>query len=130
MVRISILYPNSEGTRFDSANTSSRRNMPDVHPGLLSAPQKRISAGYQSAGLGAQTPRTRPTFIAMCHFLFRSVEDFLAAFKPHAEVPPGWGDMPNFRNHTSPSFSFKRGAHSLNRARWRFLGCRTRPYLC
>lgn len=30
----------------------------------------------------------------MCHFLFSSVEDFLATFMPNAEVLQG--DMPNY----------------------------------
>jgi len=48
--------------------------------------------------LAGPTPETPPAFIAMCHFQFLSVEDFLAAFQPHAEVLQG--DMPNYTDIT------------------------------
>ena len=57
------------------------------------------------AGPTAETP---PAFIAMCHFQFLSVEDFLAAFQPHAEVLQG--DMPNYTDITRsklPIMNFK-----------------------
>ncbi|MBI1881062.1 MAG: EthD family reductase [Chloroflexi bacterium] len=39
-------------------------------------------------------PGSDPTYVALCHFLFDSVEDFLAAFNPHAGFLQG--DMPNY----------------------------------
>jgi uncharacterized protein (TIGR02118 family) len=54
--------------------------------------------GFQGAsverGLNGTTPGSPPAFVAMCHFLFTSAEDFPAAFLPHAEVLQG--DMPNY----------------------------------
>jgi len=37
---------------------------------------------------------TDAAYIAMCHFLFDSTEDFMAAFMPHAEALQG--DIPNY----------------------------------
>jgi uncharacterized protein (TIGR02118 family) len=45
-------------------------------------------------GVGGGAPGSAPMYIAMCHFLFESVEDFLAAFNQHAEALQG--DMPNY----------------------------------
>jgi len=58
------------------------------HPGFKGICVERGVAG---AELGAD-----PTYIMMCHFLFDSAEDFLAAFVPHAAILQG--DMPNYTN--------------------------------
>jgi len=91
MVRISIHYPNSEGTRFD-LRYYVETHMP-MSIRLLSAHSGFRGVSVEQ-GLGGAAPGTPPTFIAMCHFLFLSVEDFLAAFQPHAEVLQR--DMPNY----------------------------------
>lgn len=91
MTKISILYPNTKGARFDM------RYYIDTHMplsiGLLSAHPgfKGVSV---ERGIGGAEPGTDAAFIAMCHFLFDSVEDFLAAFMPHAAELQG--DMPNY----------------------------------
>jgi uncharacterized protein (TIGR02118 family) len=91
MTRISILYPNNKGSRFDLTyyvETHMPRSIEllSAHPGF-----KEVSV---ERGLGGAVPGSEPTYIAMCHFLFSSVEDFLAAFMPHAAVLQG--DMPNY----------------------------------
>jgi uncharacterized protein (TIGR02118 family) len=91
MVRISILYPNSEGARFD-LRYYVETHMP-MSIRFLSAHRGFRGVSVEQ-GLGGAAPETPPPFIAMCHFLFLSVEDFLAAFQPHAEVLEG--DMPNY----------------------------------
>ncbi|MHB1656019.1 MAG: EthD family reductase [Burkholderiales bacterium] len=91
MIRISILYPNNKGSRFD-VSYYVETHMPisikllSDHPGF-----KGVSVEH---GLSGAVPGSEPTYIAMCHFLFSSVEDFLAAFMPNAEVLQG--DMPNY----------------------------------
>lgn len=61
--------------------------------GLLSA-----YPGYRGVsveqGLGGGIPGTEATYVALCHFLFDSMEDFMAAFTPHAATLQG--DMPNY----------------------------------
>ncbi len=81
MTKISILYPNSRGSRFDMAYYVEK-HMP-VSIELLSAHSgfKGVSVEH---GLSGAEPGTDAAFIAMCHFLFDSVEDFMAAFLPHA----------------------------------------------
>jgi uncharacterized protein (TIGR02118 family) len=91
MTRISILYPNVKGSRFD-ISYYVETHMPmsirllGAHPGFKGVTVER--------GLGGAVPGSEPTYIAMCHFLFSSVEDFLAAFMPNAETLQG--DMPNY----------------------------------
>ena len=62
----------------------------------------RTHSGFRGAmveqGLAGPTPGTPPAFTAMCHFLFASIQDFLAAFQPHAEVLQG--DIPNYTDFT------------------------------
>jgi uncharacterized protein (TIGR02118 family) len=92
MIRISILYPNNKGSRFD-VSYYVETHMPmsikllSVHPGF-----KGVSV---ECGLGATRPGSVPTYVAMCHFLFTSIEDFLAAFTPNASTLQG-----DIRNYT------------------------------
>ena len=57
-----------------------------THPGFKGVSVER--------GLAGAEPGTDPTYVAMCHFLFNSMQDFLAAFVPHAATLQG--DMPNY----------------------------------
>ena len=91
MIKISMLYPNNKGSRFN-VSYYVETHMPmsikllSAYPGF-----KGVSVEH---GLGGAVPGSEPTYIAMCHFHFSSVEDFLAAFMPNAEVLQG--DMPNY----------------------------------
>ncbi len=91
MIKISILYPNNPNARFDMGYYIGT-HMP-LSIGLLSA-----HFGFKGVsverGLGGAMPGTDDAYIAMCHFLFDSAEDFMAAFMPHAAVLQG--DMPNY----------------------------------
>ena len=60
----------------------------------LLSPNRGFRGVSVERGLGGAEPGTDPTYIAMCHFLFNSMEDFLAAFLPHAATLQG--DMPNY----------------------------------
>lgn len=91
MIKISILYPNHKDSRFDM-DYYVETHMPlsikllSTHPGF-----KGVSA---EQGLAGPAPGSEPAYVAMCHFLFTSADDFLAAFMPHAPVLQG--DMPNY----------------------------------
>jgi len=91
MMKISILYPNNKGSRFDFLYYIET-HMP-MSIGLLSA-----HSGFRGVsverGIGGGMPGTEASYVAMCHFLFDSVENFMAAFTPHAAVLQG--DMPNY----------------------------------
>ena len=91
MVMISILYPNRNGSKFDQeyyVNT----HMP------MSIERLSTHAGYQGVsvmqGMGGGMPGSVPTYVAICQFLFDSLESFLAAFNPHAEFLQA--DMANY----------------------------------
>ena len=91
MIKISILYPNNNAARFD-VRYYVDQHMPksiellSAHPGYRGVSVER--------GLGGPVPGTDPAYVAMCHFLFDSVESFSAAFSPHADALQG--DMKNY----------------------------------
>lgn len=81
MIKVSILYPNSAGIHFDM-DYYLQKHMPmaigflSAHPGYRGVSVER--------GTGGEGPGSNPTYIAMCHFLFDSIESFMQAFGPHA----------------------------------------------
>jgi uncharacterized protein (TIGR02118 family) len=91
MVKISILYPNNKGSRFN-VPYYIETHMP-IAIKLLGAHQgfKGVSVEH---GLSGAVPGSELIYIAMCHFLFDSAEDFWAAFTPNAEVLQK--DIPNY----------------------------------
>jgi uncharacterized protein (TIGR02118 family) len=91
MIKISILYPNKPGSRFDlgyyiNTHMPMSIDLLSAHPGFSG-----VSVEH---GLSGAIPGTEAAYIAMCHFLFDSAENFMAAFLPHAAVLQG--DMPNY----------------------------------
>ena len=91
MTTISVIYPNKPGSRFD-VKYYTEKHMPlaikllKKHPGYLGISVER--------GVGGAMPGTDAAFAALCHFKFKSAEDFQAAFGPHAEEL--LGDIPNY----------------------------------
>lgn len=91
MVKISILYPNSKGARFDfkyyvDTHMPLSIKLLSAHPGFNSVSVER--------GLGGAEPGSEPHYTAMCHFTFASAEAFLEAFMLNAEVLRA--DIPNY----------------------------------
>ena len=91
MIKISILYPNSKNTRFDIGYYIDK-HMP-LAIELLSA-HSGFNGVSVEHGLSGAVPGTDAPYVAMCHFLFDSVESFSAAFTPNAAVLQG--DIPNY----------------------------------
>jgi uncharacterized protein (TIGR02118 family) len=91
MIKISILYPNREGSKFDM-HYYLNTHMP------MSIERLSRATGFRGVsverGVSGTVPGSAPAYVAMCHFLFDSLEDFMAAFTPHATVLQG--DMPNY----------------------------------
>jgi uncharacterized protein (TIGR02118 family) len=91
MVRISILYPKSEGSTFDFEYYAQKHMPRSIE--LLSQ-----HAGFRGVsvekGLGGAEPGSPPSFAALCHFSFESAEAFMEAFLPHAAELQG--DIPNY----------------------------------
>lgn len=79
MIKVSVLYENTPGKKFDMAYYCGKP-IPMVRQKLGGA-CKRAEVDQ---GLGLQ-PGSKPAFIAQAHFLFDSVEAFQKAFAPHAE---------------------------------------------
>ena len=91
MTKISIMYPNNKNARFDmryyvDTHMPLSIELLSVHPCFRGVSVER--------GLGGAELGTDAAFVAMCHFLFDSIEDFMAAFMPHAARLQG--DMPNY----------------------------------
>jgi uncharacterized protein (TIGR02118 family) len=91
MTKISILYPNQTGVRFDFAYYT------EVHM-PRSIQLLRAHSGFRGVsverGVGGGAPGSPPAYIALCHFQFTSAEAFLEAFMPHAAELQG--DIPNY----------------------------------
>ena len=89
MIKVSILYPNEPGKRFDM-NYYCTSHMPMVKK--LSGDACKGMAVEQ--GLGGGVPGSPPAYIAMGHLYYDSVETFQAAFAPDAEKI--MADIPNY----------------------------------
>lgn len=93
MIKVSIFYPRKEGGQFDM-HDYIEKHMPmaidrlGAHPGF-----RGVSV---EGALEDVLPGTSPIYVAMCHFLFDQVEDFVSAFTPHASLLQG--DIPNYTN--------------------------------
>ena len=91
MIKVSILYPNMKDATFDM-DYYLKIHMPVSIERLSAAPGfKGVSV---ERGLVGGTPGSEPAYLALCHYLVDSLEEFLAAFTPHAGVLQG--DMPNY----------------------------------
>jgi uncharacterized protein (TIGR02118 family) len=90
MIKISIFYPNKPGARFDfdyyiNTHMPLAIKLLSAHPGF-----KGVSV---EKGLGGGAPDAPPTYIAMCHFLFDSLESFLALQSQRTILRD---DLPNY----------------------------------
>ncbi len=80
MIKVSVMYPNTPGARFD--HTYYR----DKHMPLLQARMGDKCLRYAiDKGLAGGAPGAPATYVGMCHIYCNSVEDFQAAFGPHAK---------------------------------------------
>ena len=91
MIKVSVLYPNSDNVSFDM-NYYCSIHIPMVREKLGSACKNVAVEG----GLGGGTPDSPPLYVAMGHLYFDTVDDFQSAFGPHAETI--MGDIPNYTN--------------------------------
>ena len=90
MIRITVLYPNNEGSKFDHdyyANTHFPMVAEKLTPlGLVS--------GEVNVGLAGGAPGAPAPFVAVGHLMFNSIEEFQNGFGVHGEEL--MGDLPNF----------------------------------
>ena len=78
MIKVNVMYPYTEGARFDHAYYRDR-HMPMVKARLGSA------CAYYTVdkGLAGRAPGFPPAFVAMCAFICDSVEAYEAAMQEH-----------------------------------------------
>jgi uncharacterized protein (TIGR02118 family) len=91
MIRVSVLYPNSPGAKFD-INYYLTKHMPMV---------KEKSGGACKSmaveqGIAGGEPGAPATYIAMGHLTFDSVEAFQVVFAQHGQT--FLADIPNYTN--------------------------------
>jgi len=93
MIKVSIIYPNGPGARFDH---DYYRNQ---HLPLI---QRRMGAALKyytiDRGLRGATPDAPAPYVAMCHLLCDSVEAYESAYGPHVQEIRA--DIPNFTDQT------------------------------
>jgi uncharacterized protein (TIGR02118 family) len=89
MIKVSVMYPNTPGARFD------HEYYRDKHMPLVKTRMGDSCITYTvDKGLAGGAPGERPTYVAMCHIFSDSVETFEAGFGPHAKEI--LGDIPNY----------------------------------
>ena len=91
MIKVSVFYPNGAGTTFDWDYYLSK-HMPMVQAKLGPACRK----AEVDHGVGGGQPGSSPTFVAVCHLHFDSVDAFQEAFGAHGDAIVA--DIPNYTN--------------------------------
>lgn len=92
MIRVTMMYPQSEGSQFDMAYFLGK-HIPLVQNIFKNVGLVRYSV---DAGVGGGMPGQPPTYMAITSFVFNSFEDFGAGFGARGgEIV---GDMPNYTN--------------------------------
>jgi uncharacterized protein (TIGR02118 family) len=89
MVKVSVMYPNKPGARFDH-DYYAYKHMPLVKQKMGDA----CLFYTVDRGLAGGEPDSPPTYVGMCHIYCDSVESFKAGFGPHAADI--LGDIPNY----------------------------------
>jgi uncharacterized protein (TIGR02118 family) len=89
MIKVSVLYPNHEGSKFDMTYYCEN-HIPMVQQKLGTA-CKGVAV---EQGLSGAAPGSRAAYAAMGHLYFDSAEAFQTAFAPHAAAI--MADIPNY----------------------------------
>jgi len=91
VIKVSILYPNDAGCRFDF-DYYRTSHMPMIKEKMADA----CSHFTIDKGLAGGVPGSAPAHVAMGHLFFASLDAFVSAFEPHAGVIAT--DIPNYTN--------------------------------
>jgi len=93
MFNISSVYPIKENYRFDF-DYYLNTHMP------MSMEQLTGAKGFRGVsverGISFDDPKIDTSYVAMCHYYFDTLEEFMVAFMPHAEKLQG--DIANYTN--------------------------------
>jgi len=80
MIKVSVMYPNTPGARFDHDYYRSK------HMPLVKARMGDACRYYTiDKGLAGRAPGAPATYVGMCHIFADSVEAYQKAFGPHAD---------------------------------------------
>ena len=90
MVRVSVLYPNESGKRFDHAYYAEK-HLPLVMARLKGSGMLRYEVDKGLAGGGPDAPMP---FVAACHLYFNTTGDFQKGMGSHGKEI--MGDIPNY----------------------------------
>lgn len=93
MIKVSVLYPNGEGKKFDM-NYYCETHLKMIKE-TTGAAIKKIEV---EQGIVGGTPGAEATYIAMGHIFFDTIDDFNTSFVPHTNTFVS--DIPNFTNST------------------------------
>lgn len=89
MIKVSVMYPSTPGTRFDHDYYR------DGHMPLVKSLMGDSCLYYTvDKGLAGGAPGEAPAYVGMCHIFCESVESFQAGFGPHAQEI--MADIPNY----------------------------------
>jgi uncharacterized protein (TIGR02118 family) len=93
MIKVSVMYPTSAGTRFDH-DYYRNKHLPLI--------KSSMGAGLKyytiDKGIAGGAPGAPAAYVGMCHLLCDSVESYEASFRPHAKEI--LADIRNFTDRT------------------------------
>jgi uncharacterized protein (TIGR02118 family) len=92
MIRVTVLYPNEPGKRFDHAYYAGK-HLPMVMERLKEAGMLRYEV---DKGLAGGSPGAAAPFIAACHLYFNVAADFQKGIAEHGKEI--MADIPNYTN--------------------------------
>ena len=92
MIRVSVLYANEAGKKFD-ADYYRNKHMPLAGERLKPFGLVRYEV---DKGLAGGAPNAPAPFIGACHFYFNSLEDFQKGMGAHGQEL--MADIPNYTN--------------------------------
>jgi uncharacterized protein (TIGR02118 family) len=93
MIKVSVMYPNTPGGRFDHDYYR------DKHMPLVKARMGDACKYYTiDKGLAGGAPGAPATYVGMCHIFCDSLEAFQTGFGPHAKEI--MADIPNYTDQS------------------------------
>ena len=98
MIKLSVMYPNTPGARFDHDYYR------DKHMPLVKERMGRFLKSYAiERGISGRAPGQPAVYVAIGHLLCETIEDFQAGFDPHAKEIRA--DMANYTD-LAPALQF------------------------
>ena len=91
MIKVSVMYPNGTGNKFNMDYYLNQHG--DLVKQKLGSALKKL---HVDSGIAGGAPNSPPTYLAIGHLYFDSVDAFQTSFAPHADEI--LGDLPNFTN--------------------------------